>query len=276
MITGRPPSGQRHCVGNSLRGRSKTHRQAIPKPLNDGSLRFPSCPRRIPPICSRRFRTAAATRTGRTPTPRRRRISQDYEDELDEGTGPPDERLPPEEAAVQAAANRTNAPGIFLILCGVFNLLGVALWGVGGFIISGMTVDQLEMSIEQNQQVNSPFATVLEAQVDQIIRQKTGKDPRKICPPTSSKRERREAMQGVVKQQKQGIWQLVLLGTLNLAAAMLPILAGIRMHPLRSYGLSVTGAIVAAIPCLSVAGCPCFLGLIFGIWAAHRPPAAPT
>ena len=112
-------------------------------------------------------------------------MSQDYEDELDEGTGPPDERLPPEEPAVQAAANRTNAPGIFLILCGVFNLLGVALWGVGGFIISGMTVDQLEMSIEQNQQVNSPFAAVLEAQVDQIIRQKTGRATRKICPPTS-------------------------------------------------------------------------------------------
>ena len=74
-------------------------------------------------------------------------------------------------------------------------------------------------------------------------------------------------MQEVVKQQKQGIWQLVLLGALNLAAAILPILAGIRMRSLRSYGLSVTGAIVAAIPCLSVASCPCFLGLIFGIWA---------
>jgi hypothetical protein len=55
-----------------------------------------------------------------------------------------------------------------------------------------------------------------------------------------------------------------------LAAAVLPslicgvlmILGGVRMLSLRSYGLGVTAAILALLPCQAVFP----LGLIFGIW----------
>jgi hypothetical protein len=44
---------------------------------------------------------------------------------------------------------------------------------------------------------------------------------------------------------------------------LLIILGGVRMMSLRSYGLAVTAAILALLPCQ-----PLFLlGLIFGIWA---------
>jgi hypothetical protein len=191
-------------------------------------------------------------------------MSQDYDDEFDQRAS--DERQPPDEPAVKAAADRTNAPGIFLILSGLINVAGVAMWVGIGYMMAGMTVDKLEVAIEQNQQVNSPLAAMLEPQIDQIIRQKTGKDPKDL-PPDQLKAARHEAMQEVVNQQKQALWQFVLFGVLNLAGTILPILGGIRMRSLRSYGLCVTGAIIAAIPCVSLASCPCFLGAIFGIWA---------
>jgi hypothetical protein len=48
--------------------------------------------------------------------------------------------------------------------------------------------------------------------------------------------------------------------------ALLTVLGGWRMYTLRSYGLSIVGAVAAAIPCLSVTAC-CGLGEIVGLWA---------
>jgi hypothetical protein len=53
---------------------------------------------------------------------------------------------------------------------------------------------------------------------------------------------------------------LVLLGT------VLTLLGGIGMYRLRWYGLAVTGAIIAAIPCISCLGC-CGVGEGIGIWS---------
>jgi len=51
-----------------------------------------------------------------------------------------------------------------------------------------------------------------------------------------------------------------------LLASVLPILGGVRMLSLKSYGLGVCAAISAAIPCISVTAC-CGLGEGIGIWA---------
>jgi hypothetical protein len=192
-------------------------------------------------------------------------MSQDYEDDRDEGAA--DEGLPPEEPAVRAAANRTNAPGIFLILCGVLNLVGVAVWGFGCFKFAQQTVDEYEMQVEQGSQASPLAKSFYDAQIEAVMKERLNKDPKDL-PPDQLKEARHEAMKEIVNEQhKSVLWQGPLFGALGLLAAVLPILGGARMRSLRSYGLSVTGAIVAAIPCLSIASCPCFLGLIFGIWA---------
>ena len=62
-------------------------------------------------------------------------------------------------------------------------------------------------------------------------------------------------------------------GTINLSISLITaivgvivLLAGIRMLKLRSYGLAVTGSILAMIPCLSWMAC-CGIGEVAGIWA---------
>jgi hypothetical protein len=54
--------------------------------------------------------------------------------------------------------------------------------------------------------------------------------------------------------------KLIVVGTTNLLA----IVGGFAMRRLGSYGLSMTGAIISIIPC--VTGC-CFTGMPLGIWA---------
>jgi hypothetical protein len=58
---------------------------------------------------------------------------------------------------------------------------------------------------------------------------------------------------------------LGLINVLIMAALSVLILVGaLRMKKLRSYGLAVTGAIVALVPCISPC---CVIGLPIGIWA---------
>jgi hypothetical protein len=196
-------------------------------------------------------------------------MSRDYEDEYDdrdEARGP-DDRPPTDQAGEAAAANRTNAPGIFLIVSGVLNVLGVVGWAGLCVWLAQMTPAQFEDMIAKNKQGGSPFGGIYDMQIDQLIKEKTGKDPKDL-PPEEQKQRRQEAIKELLDQQKgQILWQGPLFGVLGLLAAILPILGGARMRSLRSYGLSVTGAIVTAVPCLSCASCPCGIGLIFGIWA---------
>lgn len=56
----------------------------------------------------------------------------------------------------------------------------------------------------------------------------------------------------------------VFFGCVAIVMAILVILGAVRMKNLRNYGLSMTSAIVAMIPCVSPC---CLLGLPFGIWA---------
>ena len=58
-----------------------------------------------------------------------------------------------------------------------------------------------------------------------------------------------------------GLWMAV--GVVSLALSGLTIYGGWQMRQLRGWGLSLTGAVAAMLPC---AGC-CILGLPMGIWA---------
>jgi hypothetical protein len=54
--------------------------------------------------------------------------------------------------------------------------------------------------------------------------------------------------------------------TSSLICGVLVVLGGISFLRLRSFGMSVTGAILAAVPCVTHLGC-CGLGQAIGIWA---------
>ncbi|HZV06823.1 MAG TPA: hypothetical protein VE999_17200, partial [Gemmataceae bacterium] len=66
--------------------------------------------------------------------------------------------------------------------------------------------------------------------------------------------------------QMQGIIVSYPVAILAFVASVLPILGGIRMLSLKSYALSVCGAVSAMVPCLSCMAC-CGVGEGIGIWA---------
>jgi hypothetical protein len=76
-----------------------------------------------------------------------------------------------------------------------------------------------------------------------------------------------EKQQGTPEEMRS---RNILLNTLFMAMVLIPalitIFGGIQMCRGRSYGLSVTASILAAIPCLSPSAC-CLLGMGIGIWA---------
>jgi hypothetical protein len=55
-------------------------------------------------------------------------------------------------------------------------------------------------------------------------------------------------------------------GALAMAVSLITALGAIRMMMLKSYGLAVIAAVLAAIPCVSPGAC-CLLGEGVGIWA---------
>jgi len=56
----------------------------------------------------------------------------------------------------------------------------------------------------------------------------------------------------------------VFVGVVGVILGIILIVAGIRMKRLQDYGMALTGAIIALVPCISPC---CVLGLPFGIWA---------
>jgi hypothetical protein len=55
-------------------------------------------------------------------------------------------------------------------------------------------------------------------------------------------------------------------GIIALLASLVTLFGGIRMLSLRSRGLALFGAVLAALPCISPTGC-CAFGQLAGIWA---------
>ena len=131
-------------------------------------------------------------------------------------------------------AQRTSLPGIFLIVVGAFNIL----WSLYQFFSALMALVTPPQQIwEANKRIIPGYFAEME---------KAGWTPEKF----------RNVSVGI----NGG------LGLLVLVTSIIIIAAGIRMRMLRSYGLAVTGAILACVPLLSCLGC-CGLGEAVGIWA---------
>lgn len=147
-------------------------------------------------------------------------------------------------ADAASARQRVQAPGIALIVVGVLNLL-MALVQVGGTVyIAVMPASNTMATYQKLEDMGGlPKGFVKKMEEEQ---QKQGQTP--------------ESM------KTNAIIQNALGTLLMLAVAILSLLGGIRMRALRSYGLSITGAVSAAIPCISCGGC-CLFGEAIGIWA---------
>lgn len=155
--------------------------------------------------------------------------------------GPPPEHgftaQPPSEPTF--ARQRVQAPAIALLVVGILNLFP-ALIQIAGTVWIAVAPEQIQKMMEDMQKDNAgaqnPFKALL-----------GGQGQAQIGSPAS-------VIQNVVLS-----FVMVLIVVFNLLGAM-------RMLSLRSYALSVAGAICAAIPCLSCGGC-CLFGEIIGIWA---------
>jgi hypothetical protein len=128
-----------------------------------------------------------------------------------------------------AAANRTSLPGILLVVVGFLNLLGAGFYGFTGVMALSMTPEQFAKA-----QADNPFAG------------KQQLDP--------------------AQQKTMAAVFYLVMAAVSALAAVLIIAGGFGMHSLRLYGLALTGAILASLPCISPMGC-CGFGEAIGIWA---------
>jgi hypothetical protein len=135
--------------------------------------------------------------------------------------------------ARRMAAERTNLPGIFLIVVAILNLLA-ALGLVGlGFATLSLNPEEFEKALAQ-----------------QASTQNVTKDS------------------GYSAEQLRDLYGRTYIGwgAIALLLALVTLFAGVCMRGLRLYGLAITGAIFAALPCISPMGC-CLLGEAIGLWA---------
>ena len=144
--------------------------------------------------------------------------------------------------STSSAAKKTNVPGILLIALGALNLIGALCFvGDGVWTLAAKREEEYKRNLEQS-----------------IV--KTTGQP-------MPEKERKQMEQSSSTWGKVGGVPLIISGVLALIAAPLTILAGLRMRSLQSYGLCMTGSILAAIPCISPSACPCIFGIGLGIWA---------
>lgn len=160
--------------------------------------------------------------------------------------GPPPGGVPPAYVPggdVAAARERVQIPGMFLIAVGVLNLL-VCLY-TGFETVRGALVPAEKMHADALENAER-IAELVPAMRDRLLESIAETTP--------------EAMKTQALLQFGGTTVVLLLG------ALLIILGGVRMMMLRSFGLAVLAAIVAATPCISPCGC-CCMGNLIGLWA---------
>lgn len=158
------------------------------------------------------------------------------------GSEPPPEYGPaplPPGGPSEYARQRVQAPAIALIVSGILNLL-TALIQVGGTVFIAV-VPPGEPQRMMIQALPPEFAKAMQEQMEQA----------KADPQT-------EKIKSVVSN--------TIVSILMVIVSVLTLLGGMRMLSLRSYALSIAGAVSAAVPCISCGGLCCF-GEIIGIWA---------
>lgn len=146
----------------------------------------------------------------------------------------PDESLPDESLARQ----RVRVPAILLIVVGAINLL-FALYQLGSLVIT--VVRPAEDIVEQQRQMTQMLGQVFGREI-----------PLEEHDPED--------------QKKQNVILGAIFTAILLLTSLLTLVGGIRMQQLRSWGLSVMGSLMTAIPCISCMGC-CGVGEIVGLWA---------
>lgn len=134
-------------------------------------------------------------------------------------------------AAPSVAAEKTNLPGIFLIVVGAVNILGALYFLVDGILLIAAPEQMGKLMMDMYKSMGV----------------------------TNVPKE------AVSNMRTTGVMYAGL-GLVSLVGCGVTILAGLRMRSLRSYGLAMTGSIIAAIPCISCLGC-CGIGEAIGIWA---------
>jgi hypothetical protein len=141
-----------------------------------------------------------------------------------------------------AAVSRVSAPSILLIIVGVLNLLG-ALYAGFNLIVAVVTpVEQFAAQQEMSMDLMKKMMPGMSKELDKQPKQ----DPEQL------------KSQGIIFNC---VWLALLLGL-----AIVPLIGGIRMRQLRSYGLALTASIFALFPCLDP-GCCLIIGPVAGIWA---------
>ncbi len=151
--------------------------------------------------------------------------------------------IPPPGSNREAVKGRLLPPAVFLIVIGALNLF-VALYLLGDGVLTAVTKTPAEV---HQASIDFYKATIQDPQMQKAM------------------------VDALDKQNPQTAYTEGLAGTFGggiflLIMSLLTLFGGIRMLSLKSYGWAITGAIVAAIPCISPMGC-CLLGEAAGIWA---------
>jgi hypothetical protein len=148
--------------------------------------------------------------------------------------GPDDRYAAPDPDTEAAARDRVQFPAVFLLLVGVLNLGAAAVPVVIGVAARVVPPEQVE---------------------GQLVRDRPGQ--------WEAMRDRGFTIRGLLSLYFYGGLGV---GGLIGVTGLLTVLGAARMLVLRSYGLAVFAAIVAAVPFLSPSGC-CLLGEMVGLWA---------
>jgi hypothetical protein len=154
----------------------------------------------------------------------------------------PEENLDDLEPDNSAAAARVSVPGILLIVVGVLNLLGAALFGFQ--VVDAARTPPAEFAARQ--EIGMDMLKKIFPQMAEEIDKQPKQDP-----------------QGLKNQSLMVNGGLLII---LLIVGIIPIIAGARMRGLRGYGLAIAGAILAAFPCIAP-GCCFIIGPVAGIWS---------
>jgi hypothetical protein len=131
-------------------------------------------------------------------------------------------------------SERTTVPGIFLVVVGVLNIFGGGFLALLGFAAANVPTEELQKQMEKQQ-------------------------PQNI-------KEMEKA--GITVKTIQDWYQRAgYVGLINCVIGVVIILGGIMLWTRKNYALAIVGALLAAIPVLSLSSCPCIFGLGIGIWA---------
>jgi hypothetical protein len=162
------------------------------------------------------------------------------------GSEPPTEN----DAALPLAGNvsdakqRVQAPAIALIVVGLVNLL--------------VTILQVGLTIW--------MAVIPAQQLQQMVKDRLAIAEQSGLVTPEMRKNLEENWSNPDAAKASSLSQNVISSLLTALLMVLTLIGGIRMRSLHSYGLSVAGAISAAIPCITCSGTCCF-GEIIGIWA---------